>query len=244
MTTESLKRDTSNNLKYNHARLESRRNFLRFILRYIAVPLMAKIDSVVGIENIPTQGSAMLMMNHIAFIDPLVMVHVTPRNIVPLSKIEAYRIPFFGIFPKIWQAIPVKRDEVDLYTVKQIFNVLEAGEIILIAPEGTRNKALQKGKEGVAYLASRSAVPIIPVAIEGTQNFVAPRFSKPWRGPGITVKYGPPFQYRAQYRRANRADLRKMTDEAMYILAAMLPEVRRGVYSDLSKASKNTVEWV
>jgi len=242
--TESLKQESSRNPEYNHASFEGRRNFLRFLLKYIAVPLLAKVDSVLGIENIPTEGPAILMMNHIAFIDPLIMVHVTPRNIVPLSKIEAYKIPFFGIFPKIWQAIPVKRDDVERNTIKKIFDVLEAGEIILIAPEGTRNKALQKGKEGIAYLASRSAVPIIPVAIEGTQNFVAPRFSKPWRGPGITVRYGHPFHYLAQYRRANRNELREMTDEAMYVLAAMLPEERRGVYSDLTKASKNTIEWV
>lgn len=228
---------------YDHSRLEWKRNFLRFLLKYLGFPLLAKIDQVEGLDNIPGEGPALLMINHIAFIDPVVIVHLTPRNIVPLAKIEVYNEPVWGIFPRIWEVIPVRRAEVDRQAIQQVQRVLKAGEIVLIAPEGTRGPALQRGLEGVAYLASRNDVPVIPVAIEGTDGFPSPRFSARWKAPGARVKFGRPFKYLPEYRRADRETLRRMTDEAMYTLAGLLPPERRGVYADLSLSSNKTIEW-
>ena len=229
---------------YDHTQYERQRKFLRFLLNYVGYPLLAKINTVEGLENFPQEGPAILMINHIAFIDPLVVITSSPRNIVPLAKAEVYKIPFFGIFPRIWNVIPVRREEVDLQTVRQVLGVLKAGEIVLIAPEATRGPQLKRGKEGIAYLASRSQVPVVPVAIEGTEGFPAPRFSAAWKGSGATVKFGKPFKYREQYKRADREQFRKMTDEAMYLLSEMLPPERRGVYSDLENASQETIELI
>lgn len=228
---------------YNHAHFEFRRGILRFLMRSIGFQVLAKLDHVEGLENIPASGPAILMINHIAFIDPIVVLNVVPRNIVPLAKMEVYDYPFIGIIPKLWGVIPVRREEFDRHAIQQVLDVLRAGEMVLVAPEGTRNPFLQPAKEGIAYLASRAGAPIIPVAIEGTPGFPALRFTRAWRGPGATVHFGRPFRYRAEFRRANHADLRKMTDEAMYILAAMLPEERRGAYADFSKASQDTIDW-
>ncbi|MEJ2601034.1 MAG: lysophospholipid acyltransferase family protein [Anaerolineales bacterium] len=228
---------------YNHAHYQFRRGICRFLMRIVGFTLFAKLDHVEGLENIPASGSAILMINHIAFIDPIVVLHVVPRNVVPLAKIEVYNYPFIGLIPKFWGVIPVRREEFDRRAIQQVLEVLHAGEIVLVAPEGTRNPHLQHAKEGIAYLASRTDTPIVPVAIEGTPGFPALRFTQPWRGPGARVRFGHPFHYRAKYRRASHADLRKMTDEAMYVLAEMLPENRRGAYADLSKASRDTIEW-
>jgi 1-acyl-sn-glycerol-3-phosphate acyltransferase len=138
----------------------------------------------------------------------------------------------------------VKRDEFDRQAIQSVMEVLRAGEIVLVAPEGTRGQALKQGKEGIAYLASRSQAPIIPVAIEGTQNFPSFRGSGAWRGPGIRVTFGKPFRYLPSYKQANREQLRQMTDEAMYILASYLPENRRGFYADLSNATRETIEFI
>lgn len=70
------------------------------------------------------------------------------------------------------------------------------------------------------------------------------RYSRRWRESPITVKFGRPFVYKQQYKRAGRDDLKLLSDEAMYNLAAMLPEERRGYYSDLSKASQDSFELV
>ena len=245
MAVNSLEQKHTLNKKYDHARLEPKRRFLRFLIKYIGFNLLAKLDRVEGLENLPVQGPAILMINHIAFIDPIVVLHVVPRNIVPLAKMEVYNYPVVGIFPRMWEVIAVRRDEVDRRAVQQVLEVLRAGEIVLVAPEGTRGNQLQRGKEGVAYLASRSGAPVVPVAVDGTPGFPALRFfSRRWKGPGARVRFGHPFRYREELKRASHEQLRSMTDEAMFSLAALLPPERRGVYSDLSQATHETLEWL
>jgi 1-acyl-sn-glycerol-3-phosphate acyltransferase len=244
MTVDSLERDRPLSAEYNHARYAARRRVLRFLLHWGGFTLLAKLDRVEGLENVPAEGPAILMINHIAFIDPIVVLHVVPRYIVPLAKIEVYSYPVVGIFPRLWGVIPVRREEVDRRAIQQSLEVLRAGEIILVAPEGTRGPALKQGKEGVAYLASRSGAPIVPVAVDGTQGFPALRFTRRWKGPGARVRFGRPFRYRPEFRRAGREQLRQMTDEAMYVLAGLLEPERRGVYADLTKATQETIEFL
>jgi len=226
--------------RYDHAHWERRRRFLRFLIRVIGFNLLVRLESVEGLENVPATGPAILMINHMAFVDPIVVLHLLPRNIVPMAKVEVYNYPLIGIFPRAWGVIPVRREEVDRRAIQGALDVLRAGEIILVAPEATRSPQLQRGKEGVAYLASRSGAPIIPVAIEGTEGFPTLPFRKRWRGPGVQVRFGRPFCFRTELERRHD-QLRQMTDEAMYLLAAMLPERRRGVYADLSKATRETL---
>lgn len=229
---------------YRHESYELRRKFLRFLTKYIGFTMLARVEHVQGLENIPQEGPAILMINHIAFIDPIVVLHLLPRNIVPLAKIEVYDYPLVGIFPKMWGVIPVRREEFDRQAIRQVIQVLNAGEIVLVAPEGTRSPQLQRGKVGVAYLASRTNVPIIPIAIENTTGYPTLPFSQRWKDKGAYVTIGKPFRYHEEYRNAGREQLRLMTDEAMYILAAMLPAEQRGVYADLSLATRTTLEII
>jgi 1-acyl-sn-glycerol-3-phosphate acyltransferase len=244
MAVNSIEQQQILSSSYNHAQYERRRRILRFLIKYIGFTLLAKVDRVEGLENVPEQGPAILMINHIAFIDPIVVLHTLPRNIIPLAKIEVYSYPIVGIFPKLWGVIPVRRDEVDRRAIQQVLRVLRAGEIVLVAPEGTRGPQLKQGKEGVAYLGSRSGAPVIPVAVDGTEGFPALRFTAPWRGPGAHVRFGRPFRYRPEFKQAGREQLRQMTDEAMYALAALLAPQRRGYYADLSQANHDTLEWL
>jgi 1-acyl-sn-glycerol-3-phosphate acyltransferase len=237
-------KDFTANHRYNHQAYEPTRRFLRFLIKNIGFSLLAKLDHVEGLEYVPSHGSAIMMINHIAFIDPIAVLHVLPRNIVPMAKIEVYNYPLVGIFPRLWGVIPVRREEFDRRAVQRAFEVLAAGEIILVAPEATRSPQLQKGKEGVAYIANRAQVPIIPVGIEGTVGFPALRTSARWKGEGVQIRFGKPFRYRQDFQRPDRSLLRQMTDEAMYQLAQLLPEKRRGVYSNLEKATQETIEFL
>ncbi len=226
--------------RYDHARLEPQRRVLRWLISNVGFRLLVKFERVEGLENLPASGPAILMINHIAFVDPIVVLGCLPRNVVPMAKIEVYRYPIWGIFPWLWQVIPVRRGEVDREALRRALMVLEAGEIVLMAPEGTRSPALRRAREGVAYLGQRTGVPIVPVAVEGTEGFpsVSP---KRWRQPGVVVRLGRPFRFRGAGERVSRERLRQMTDEAMYVLAAMLPERRRGVYADLRRATTETL---
>ncbi len=228
---------------YDHQRYEARRRVLKWLIRNFALRLLIKLDSVQGLENVPSEGPAILMINHIAFVDPIVVLGCMPRNVVPMAKIEAYHYPIIGIFPSLWAAIPVRRGEGDRHALRLAMDVLEAGQIVLVAPEGTRSPALQTGKEGVAFLAYHTDAPVLPVAIEGTVGFPAP-YPFGWNRPGAAVRVGAPFRYKRQVRRPGRAMLRQMTDEAMYVLGSMLPPERRGVYSDPAAAGVETVEFV
>ena len=229
---------------YDHSRWESRRRLMRFLLRTIGFTVLVKVDQVVGVEKVPAAGPAILMINHINFVDPFVVLHLLPRNIVPMAKVEVYNYPIIGIFPRIYGVIPVQREEIDRRAIQGAMEVLKAGEIILVAPEAHRGPQLRRGKEGIAYLATRANVPIVPVAIDGTIGFPTLPIFPRWRESGATVRFGDPFRFKTFNQRAGKEILRQMTDEAMYILAAMLPEYRRGVYADLSLATRETIEWV
>jgi 1-acyl-sn-glycerol-3-phosphate acyltransferase len=229
---------------YDHSRFEFRRRLMRLLLRMIGFTVLVKVDHVEGVEKVPAIGPAILMINHINFVDPFVVLHVLPRNIVPMAKVEVYSYPIVGIFPRIYGVIPVQREELDRRAVKGALEVLKAGEIILVAPEAHRGPQLRMGKEGVAYLATRANVPIVPVAIDGTVGFPSFPLLPRWREPGANIRFGDPFRFKSSDPRPGRELLRLMTDEAMYILAAMLPEYRRGVYADLSLATRETIELI
>jgi hypothetical protein len=80
--------------------------------------------------------------------------------------------------------------------------------------------------------------------VADTEGFPAVPFSKRWRGPAAKIRFGKAFRYRAGFQRAKRGDLRRLTDAAMYALAEMLPEPRRGFYSDLTKFDRDLLEWI
>jgi len=230
-------------LAYDHHRLEARRRVLRWLIRNIGFRFLVKMERVEGVENFPLTGPAIVLYNHIGFVDPVVILANLPRNTVPLAKVEAYNYPVIGIFPRLWEVIPVRRGEVDRQALARALRVLQAGEVILVAPEGTRSPALLEGKEGAALLADRTGALVVPVTIEGSDRFPTPSLKR-WRGEGVTIRIGRPFRFRSESgRRADRTRLRLMTDEAMYILSGMLREGRRGFYKDLSKATTTTIDF-
>ncbi len=231
---------------YDHARYERTRRVLRWMITNIAWRFLARIDynQVSGLEYLPATGPAILMINHIAFVDPIVVLGNLPRNVVPLAKAEVYKIPGWGIFPKLWNVIPVHRQELDRRALEHALRVLKAGEIILIAPEASRHDALGEAREGVAYLGHKSGAPILPVAIENTEGY--PTLVGPWNKnkPKAYFQLGSAFRYKPWTGRLPRERLRLMTDEALYQLAAILPERRRGHYANLDRATMDTIERV
>jgi 1-acyl-sn-glycerol-3-phosphate acyltransferase len=127
----------------------------------------------------------------------------------------------------------LNRDDADTHALRAAINYLQSGGIIGISPEGTRSRdsqALQPTKMGVAYLADKANVPIIPVAIMGTET----TFSKlaKFRRPHIIVRFGKPFALPPVPRNNRDVILRQNTDEIMAQIAAMLPESYHGIYAN------------
>ncbi len=122
----------------------------------------------------------------------------------------------------------------DLKALRQMIALMEAGNAMVIAPEGTRSRtgALIEGKPGAAYLAARSGFPVVPVAITGTEDRVFFGNLRRFRKSRITLTGGKPFTIPPLPRENRDQALREATDEIMCRIAALLPERYRGVYAN------------
>ena len=194
-----------------------------------------------GMERIPRQGPLILMYNHIHIIDPLVLVAHVPRYAVAISKVEVFGWPVVGPLVRLYPTIPVHRGEMDMTAVRQSLAVLQAGQALIVAPEGTRSRSgtLMQAKRGMIFLAQQTDPLILPVAVTGTTAFSA-RLKRLRRVP-VRYRFGRPFRFRWPEGKPKREVMQQMADEAMYELARLLPPEMRGVYSDLEAA---TTEWL
>jgi 1-acyl-sn-glycerol-3-phosphate acyltransferase len=221
-----------------------RRQLFRWALWGILYRFWFKI-SVSGWDNIPAEGPVVMMVNHIHLFDPVLMISFYPdRDIVPIAKIESWSQPIIRYFVRHWGAIPVNRGEADMRALKAALEHIRRGDIVLLFAEGTRTKTgLIQGKEGSAYIAVKTDATVVPVALWGTTAFPEGWFGEFKRIP-VHVSFGKPFRFRRESdERLPREHFRQMTDEAMYRIAGMLPEHLRGVYSDMSKATTELLDF-
>jgi 1-acyl-sn-glycerol-3-phosphate acyltransferase len=213
------------------------RRFCNFVLR-ILFRILLKLE-IVGLENVPSEGPLILAMTHTNFLDPALAGGVMPREVVMMSKAENFWHPILGILVRLYGAFPVHRGEVDRQAICRSLEVLNSGEVLLMAPEGTRSGhgRLQKGHDGMTFIALRADAPILPMAIMGGEHFWA-NLPKLRRTP-IKIIIGNVFRFFPGQGRVRRAIISKMTEEAMYQLASLLPTERRGVYSDFASATED-----
>jgi len=199
--------------------------------------ILLKLE-VVGLENVPLEGPLILAMTHTNFLDPGLASAVMPRELVIMSKIENFRHPLFGIVTRLYGAFPVRRGEVDRQAIRHSLEVLASGKALLMAPEGTRSGdgQLQRGHDGMTFIALRADAPVLLMAIIGGEHFWA-NLSRLRRTP-IKIVIGKPFRFSSGQKRARREIMSKMTEEGMYQMASLLPPERRGIYSDLDSATE------
>ena len=152
-------------------------------LRFVAFLLTRCVYrfKVRGDENIPTKGAAILVCNHVSFVDAVLLMAASPRPIRFIMDSEIFRIPVLGWFFKLAKAIPIAPQRVDAAAYEQAFvqarAVLADGELLCIFPEGgiTRNGELGEFKAGVMKLLQTSPVPVVPMAL---QNLWGSYFSR------------------------------------------------------------------
>ncbi len=218
------------------------RHILLFALR-IAMKLVMRLETR-GLNNIPRTGPVIMMINHIAFLDPVILTGFFPRYLISMAKVEAIEDKLIGPLIKAFDAFPVNRGAGDRQALRTAFDVLDAGLALLIAPEGHRseNTALGEAHEGIAFVAQRAHVPVVPVAISGTEQF---KYNiKRLKRTTVTYRFGQPFYLEAESERVTGEMLKQMTDEAMYQLAALLPPEQRGLYANLDEATAHFVRFV
>ena len=144
-----------------------------------------------GLENVPKEGAVIFCGNHRTYLDPPLMIATAKRDMIFLAKQELYENKFLGFLGKVFEVIPVKRDEKDLNAVKDSLKVLKRGDCLGLFPEGTRN-GLEKGekvKDGAAFFAVRSGAKVVPCGIKGGTK----------DNRKVTITYGEPLDY-SQYK--------------------------------------------
>ncbi len=185
----------------------------------------------VGLENIPADPPYILVTNHLALFDSPLVLALCPHTSRAFAAAKHKRNPLFALLLTMMGSVWVRRGEVDRKALQEALDVLKRGEVLGVAPEGTRARglyALQKGKAGAAYLATRADVPIVPLGITGTEkirhNLLRLRRTR------IRVVVGEPFRLPNNGRVPSR-ELREYTDLIMHRIAELLPEEYRGVYA-------------
>jgi 1-acyl-sn-glycerol-3-phosphate acyltransferase len=141
----------------------------------------------------------------------------------------------------VWEAIPIRRGEVDMEAMRKSLEALGKGMIFVIAPEGTRNRTgnLIKAHPGVITLALRSGAPLLPVVHWGGERFLSNL--KRLKRTDFHIRVGEPFKLDPGSERVTREVRQQMVDEMMYRLAAILPESYRGTYADLENATEKYI---
>jgi 1-acyl-sn-glycerol-3-phosphate acyltransferase len=147
-----------------------------------------------GLENLPARGGVILAGNHPTVLDGGMLGVYTPRRVKFLIDAKVLRLPLLGAFLRGLGSIPVERGSGSLHWASQ---ALQRGECIGIYPEAAPTGSLQLGefKRGVAVLAQQSpAVPVVPVAIVGTQPLCSHHHLYAQPGP-VAMRYGPPLHW-------------------------------------------------
>jgi 1-acyl-sn-glycerol-3-phosphate acyltransferase len=205
-------------------------------IRWFAIFVFHLITRIrlIGRYNVPSEGAVILAANHLSWTDiPLVPLHFR-RKVVYMAKEEyfkskiAWLVRFLGAFP-------VKRGEGDRQALRAAEEQLKKGNI-LIFPEGTRSRTrtLAKAHAGMGMVALRSGVPVVPVAIWGSENALKKL------GAPVTISYGEPMILKPKGNKITREDIDEATDKVMRKIAEMLPSAYRGVYLEAQSAGAAT----
>lgn len=191
------------------------------------------------LSGIPAEGPLIIAANHLSNADGvLVGGWLTPalgRRIHWLGKREMVEWPLLGRLARAGSIHPVDRGSADVEAFRLAQRILAEGHVLLVFPEGTRSPdgALHEAKDGLALLALRSAAPILPVGISGTDRFWPKgRFLRP--GGRIALRVGEAFKLADVLPAGTdrRTAKRLATEAVMTRIAALVDRRHRGVYGD------------
>jgi 1-acyl-sn-glycerol-3-phosphate acyltransferase len=182
-------------------------------------------------DPLPPEGSALLISNHTCCIDHMLLQASTSRLLGFMIAKELYDIWLFKPFCALSGCIPVRRDGRDVSATRGALRALGEGRVVPVFPEGkitpTSGRELGPGKPGVAYLALRAGVPVIPAYIWGTPETikVGPSYWTPSRA---RVLFGPPVDLAdlTGNGRVERDDVAEVTERLMAAIRRLRDEVQ------------------
>ncbi|GAB1471435.1 lysophospholipid acyltransferase family protein [Chloroflexota bacterium] len=209
------------------------KRFIIWLIR-VVIRMIAKVE-IRGYENLPEKGGFVIAVNHLGFLDaPMAYYALDNWNLfIPVAEKweESAILRWLG---KYLNAIFIDRFNPDLKAMREMIHRMEAGQTLVIAPEGTRarDEKMAQGKPGVAYLAAKMGWTIVPVGISGTEDRIVIHNLKRFKKSSVHVAAGKSFSL-PPFPKENRDEkLQEYTDEIMCRIAVLLPEKNRGYYAD------------
>jgi 1-acyl-sn-glycerol-3-phosphate acyltransferase len=226
---------------------------LYWVMKYVLLgPLLRLVfrPRLEGVENLPASGGAILASNHLAVSDSFFLPLMVPRRVTFPAKSEYFTEKGFkGTLKRMFFSgvgqVPIDRSGAVAAqgAMDTLVRLLKDGHLVGIYPEGTRSPdgRLYKGKTGMARLALDADVPVLPVAMFGTDK-ANPIGSKVWRPYPIRIKIGKALDFsRYQGMRGDRFVERSITDEVMYDLMELSGQEYVDVYAaKLKEAAAST----
>ncbi|MBR7782032.1 MFS transporter [Undibacterium luofuense] len=146
-----------------------------FLMRFLAWILIHTIHKVrgIGTEHIPEQGPAVLVCNHVSYLDAVVLMACSPRPVRFVMDHNIFKIPLISWIFRTAKTIPIAPAKEDKWLMEKSFidiaQALEEGELVCIFPEGrlTGNGDINQFKGGIMKIIERTPVPVIPMALRG-----------------------------------------------------------------------------
>lgn len=145
----------------------------RFVMR-LFFQSMGGLD-VVGTDKIPTDGHGIIACNHLSYMDPPLIAAAVRRSCCFMARSTLFRNPLFALLIRNLGAFPVNRDNPTRSLVRHVLALLEAGNVVVMFPEGTRSEdgRLQHGESGIAAFVHWSGAPVIPAAVIGSNKMLS-----------------------------------------------------------------------
>lgn len=215
------------------------RRFVRWLtvrLAQICVKLFIQLD-LKGLVNVPPEGPALIVSNHLGDADFVIGIALSPRQIETVGKIELSDLPVLGKFLDLYGMIWVHRGQPDRQAIKSVLQAFKEGRVVAIAPEGRESLtgSLEEGTAGAAYLALKGKVPLVPVTYTGSENVQVFSNMRRLQRSDVTVTIGQAFylEEKPNWREA----VREGTEQIMLTLARQLPPNYQGVYREIIERS-------
>ncbi|MFJ4685273.1 lysophospholipid acyltransferase family protein [Streptomyces sp. NPDC088789] len=225
-----------------------------YLLKYVLLgPVLRLVfrPRIEGLDHVPSTGAAIVAGNHLSFSDHFLMPAVLKRRITFLAKAEYFTGPglrgrLIAAFFRSAGQIPVDRSGKDAgqAAIREGLGVLAKDELLGIYPEGTRSHdgRLYKGKVGVAVMALRAGVPVVPCAMIGTFEAQPPGTVIPRVHP-VVIRFGEPLDFsRYAGLEDEKAILRAVTDEILYAIMSLSGQEYVDRYASVVKAEEQSAQ--
>jgi len=173
-----------------------------------------------GAERVPASGPVVVACNHISNWDPVLVGLACRREIHFLAKEELFRNRVFGALIRAYNALPVRRGELDRRALGLAVGVLRRGGVLLVFPEGTRSRTgeLGQARPGVAFIACAGGATVVPAAVSGSHELSRALV----RRRQVRIAFGEPF---AAGPARSRADYDALTERIMRAIGALVGEL-------------------